>query len=442
MTMFSDVPEIVVEILKSHFGEGLTRAHVVRSTDGQIVVVLPDNQLEAGKWDPLAQLLHTRLGIYSPGLERVLLGEGDLIDADDVLESPDKVPLGDAENIWLVDRLLTNQDWLRLPIAIRPRVPTAVAFSVKGGVGRSTAFAMFAWHLARKGYNVLVVDLDLEAPGIGTMLLRELPRLGLIDWLAETLGGNAEGSLLANSIAVSPVSDDSEGSVSVLPAYGSDSRQYLSKLGRVYGQTLSDDGRIIGLAERLDMLLEKVMHLSVPPDVVLLDSRAGLHDIGSAVVTRLGAEAFLFARNDHQDWWAYRQLFDHLRKSRSVSQGMGNDDDLRWKLKMVAAQTVPNEEARRRWVSASYDVWNDFYDDETAAGENRFDPVVFGRDSPEAPHFPLFVNFDLSVRGLLLTDEASRPNWDFVYGVFGQFFDGAEARLWPEKSSHLEEVGS
>ncbi|ANB78129.1 hypothetical protein AYM40_37780 (plasmid) [Paraburkholderia phytofirmans OLGA172] len=163
----------------------------------------------------------------------------------------------------------------------------------------------------------------------------------------------------------------------------------------------------------------------------MLDARAGLHDIGSAAVTQLGAEALLFARNDAQNWWAYKQLFGHLAGSEAVVHGMGRDSDLRWRLKMVAAQTPPVEDARRKWISASYSAWTQFYDDETAENVGDFEPVVFDRDSLEAPHYPLFINFDLGVRSLVLNNIEEKPEWTYVSGIFNDFFEKLEGRLFP-----------
>ena len=39
-------------------------------------------------------------------------------------------------------------------------------YSYKGGTGRSMALANIAWILASNGYRVLVIDWDLEAPGL------------------------------------------------------------------------------------------------------------------------------------------------------------------------------------------------------------------------------------------------------------------------------------
>jgi len=45
-------------------------------------------------------------------------------------------------------------------------------YSFKGGVGRSMALMNVAYTLAGRGRHVLVVDMDLEAPGLSGFLHR------------------------------------------------------------------------------------------------------------------------------------------------------------------------------------------------------------------------------------------------------------------------------
>ena len=62
-------------------------------------------------------------------------------------------------------------------------------YSFKGGVGRTMALANVAVHLARRGRRVLVVDFDLDAPGLDTFppLRPEEPVPGLVDYVVEYL---------------------------------------------------------------------------------------------------------------------------------------------------------------------------------------------------------------------------------------------------------------
>ncbi len=76
---------------------------------------------------------------------------------------------------------------------LKPPIITTF-YSLRGGVGRSTALAYTALILARKGFTVLCVDLDLEAPGLPALFGKENEvneETGLLSLLLELdQGGN------------------------------------------------------------------------------------------------------------------------------------------------------------------------------------------------------------------------------------------------------------
>ena len=75
-------------------------------------------------------------------------------------------------NVYWVDRLVTGGDWWTVGDPGPERsVRRYTLYSVKGGVGRSTTAAVLSWHLARNGERVLVVDLDLESPGLSSAMI-------------------------------------------------------------------------------------------------------------------------------------------------------------------------------------------------------------------------------------------------------------------------------
>lgn len=431
MVRFDEALDVALDAIRAQLGSRTSKITLVRDVAGQLTAVLDNDAIADSEWSPLANTLNEKLGPFSPGPRRVLLRKSDLIDEQDVLNSPDRVPVPDAEDTWLVDRLLTNQDWLRKPRLVRSPLPLAVGFSLKGGVGRSTALAALAWHLARQGKRVLAVDLDLEAPGLGSLLLDELPDYGLVDWLVEALVGQPDSVFLQDCLARSAVAKDSAGIVQVMPAFGRRTQDYVPKVGRVFFPGLSPDGKEQGFAERLAAIVRLFGERDEPPDVVLLDARAGLHDIGAAAVTQLGAEVFLFARDEPQSWHAYGLLLAHLAKSKGVDYGMP-DEDLRWRLKMVAAQIDKTEGALASWVEESYEAWSALYDDESKTPGDGPSAQIFARDDFNAPHYPLPMYFDGGLRGVALADSAQRPPWPVVEAAFGAFLVAATARLLPE----------
>lgn len=335
------------------------------------------------------------------------------------------------DGLLLVDRLQTNQDWLRIPLRSVPQVPLGVGFSIKGGVGRSTALAVLALALARDGKRVWVIDLDLEAPGIGSLLLGEspdFPSLGLIDWLTEALLGNENAIPVDDIAARAPVAISAPiaGDIRVIPAWGKETRDYVAKLGRVYMPHLATNGQYRRFADSLDSLIGTILERDEPPDVILLDSRAGLHDIGAAAVTQLGADVFLFGRDEQQSWTAYRQLFDHLKSSPQI--GVRDEDkDLRLRLKMCASTVKDTGSSLGRWIDRAYETWGGLYD----VGED--DPYAFSRDAIDAPHYPFKISsYDPVQTWDFTLHEKFDERWSEIEPAFKDFIEGVKERLFAQ----------
>ena len=68
----------------------------------------------------------------------------------------------------------------------------------------------------------------------------------------------------------------------------------------------------------------------IEPDIVVLDSRAGVHDLAANAVTRLSTHALLFGVDSAQTWAGYRLLFNRWFQA-------GQAETIRSKIKMVAA---------------------------------------------------------------------------------------------------------
>ena len=113
----------------------------------------------------------------------------------------------------LLDRRLVGADWLLAPAKPSPPPPRFVFASIKGGVGRSTALAVAAADLASRGQRVLVIDLDLEAPGLGPMLLDDstLPEFGTLDALVENGLSGLDNTFLRDLIGPSALGADTAG---------------------------------------------------------------------------------------------------------------------------------------------------------------------------------------------------------------------------------------
>jgi len=135
----------------------------------------------------------------------------------------------DGYKVYLHDRLLIGAEWDAELLDDETSPKRFTLYSMKGGVGRSTTVSILAWHLASKGKRVLVVDLDLESPGVGITLLDDnnRPLYGVVDWFVEDALGNGQ-AILPDMVADSSLANFTEGRIAVVPACGADSDGYIS----------------------------------------------------------------------------------------------------------------------------------------------------------------------------------------------------------------------
>jgi len=400
---------------------------LVRQTDGRLTVIVKKIKESMSS---LEKLLDDKLGAYSSGQGSVLLEESSLIDPSEIFTRLNRILIAEEPfEIRLIDKLMTNQDWLlpRLDMKLAGNVKIVVGYSIKGGVGRSLALLVFARHLSGLGKRVVLVDMDLESPGIGALLGSELSEYGVTDWLVESIVENVPDSFPDYYWFRVPQLATGNGSVFCIPAWGNKSKNYVSKLGRAYLTTLSQDDRWFSLANRLQRLMEAIAQSDdLSADVILIDARAGLHDLGAALITRLGAEVMLFSRDEPQSWKAYAKLFEYLSQSQQVVWGQQNeDDDLRSKLKMVGALMEDTEEASKECIEASFDTWLALYDVETGDNSNLF---TFSRDDDSAPHYPTPIYFNDSLRGFGGWKQKGTVREEVLKSTFGSF-----CNLWTER---------
>jgi MinD-like ATPase involved in chromosome partitioning or flagellar assembly len=321
----------------------------------------------------------------------------------------------------LVERRLVGQDWLRSPLDPVPGLPPIVVFaSHKGGVGRSTALAVAATALSRNGFNLLVVDLDLEAPGLGDMLLQEAPRFGTLDYFVETGLQDVDDAFIDDLVTPSSLAEN--GQVHVAPAVGRQSEEspqnVLGKIARAYIERLDADGRPISFLDRTRTLIQRLCERN-QYDAVFVDARAGLNEATAAAVLGLGAQILLFGVDTPQTFAGYRYFLAHLQRFRPAAS---SEDDWRFRLRMVQAKTQIGPTSQADFRTRAFEMFSDtVYDEEDGIEEDAFN---FDYDDINAPHYawPIaddanYAEFNPLVRG----DQLSENLYDRTFGPFVQF---------------------
>jgi cellulose biosynthesis protein BcsQ len=390
------------------------------------------------------QAAQAELGAYATSGE--VLTHDSFSFPDRVFADPDwhltRIDLGNDEDgrhqgeelIQVLDRPVTGQDWLR-PVqqaAEQHRAHRIVFFGLKGGVGRSTALCMTAWGLARKGKRVLLIDLDLESPGLSGLILSpdRLAEFGVVDWLIEDAVGQGE-SVLPRMVAASPLGESTVDAIRVASATGQGDLAYLAKLARAYADVPSEHGPQ-RLGQRLQRLVQS-LEAQEKPDVVLIDSRAGLHDLAAVAITSLADTALLFATDGAQSWDGYRQLFSHWQQRPEIARRV------RERLNIVRALTPKSnrESGVHHFQQRAYELFAETLYDEVPAGvdvlndesaDAIFHPAVI---DDAAPHFPILIDWDESFQEfdpkLRPEDGGARPAQ--IEATFGALLKFVEARV-------------
>lgn len=439
MTTFDQVVPITNEVLSAHRDKIAPLEWLVinRDLNGRVRFIAPEqageHEVRRADIEAVYQALSERLVPHAYPTDSGILYEAS---RELACHGATHYLLDGLDTVWVVDRLATEANWAHIaPETVG--VPRIVFFSIKGGVGRSTALAATAWSLAQAGKRVLVLDLDLESPGLSSALLPpgRQPMYGITDWLVEDLVGNGD-VVLDSMVATSNLSHDGE--IHVVPAHGAEHGEYIAKLGRVWMPKLHADGRRETWSARLERLLQ-ALEARVRPDVVLIDSRSGIDEIASACITDMGANLILlFALEGEQTWNGYRMLFEQWQRA-------GVAEQIRERLQVVGA-VVP-ELDRVEYLEGlrehSYEVFGiTLYDDIAPAKPDTVGPkevdgkrtwqvgsLVEGWNFDEAdegaPHHPWAVNWHRSFAGLRsLQGRLAVIDTQEVKAIFGPLLEG------------------
>ena len=441
--MFDDALGLLARVVISHLGEeALDKHRFIRDIDGRLSLLL----LEDAPADSIKALrfaANEALGVFAaPSVVEV---REDLLDPSLATDFTVGEKVNTAESgspnwrrVAVVDRRIVGQDWACEPNDPLPGAPPVVTFhSVKGGVGRSTALAVAACAQAAQGRNILVVDLDLEAPGIAGLLLRpeSLPDLGVIDWLVATNlreHGEHDGRLAGTCIAESPLTAG-RGAVDVIPALGTAASGapwgVVPKLGRaLVDHPLS--GALFH--QRIRRLIEAACDAGPRRyDVVMVDARAGLAESSAAALIGLGAHNLCFGIDAEATFEGYRYLFSYLSGVAGASDGNSH-----WckSFRIVHAKAQPGSEARRAFRDRTYEVFVDeVYEPDDGCGALSKEPFSFDYEDEEAPHWPWPIAFDAAFAEIDPSQKPDRLSGEFVDRAFGSFLSRVD-RLIGETS--------
>ena len=172
-----------VEVISVAIKGQEAEVYIVQNIYGKLMIYLKNQNFEL--LDTISERLSAEIGAWFQGCD---FYEANIFIKSEIDKRKRRTePI--SEHIWLFEKFLTNLYWedRQETHYNQDRTCKLVSFySFKGGVGRTTSMLMTAISLARRGKHVMLIDFDLEAPGISGLFPQEyLPKYGLLDFLIE-----------------------------------------------------------------------------------------------------------------------------------------------------------------------------------------------------------------------------------------------------------------
>ncbi|MBI4676025.1 MAG: hypothetical protein HY748_00395 [Elusimicrobia bacterium] len=266
--------------------------------------------------------------------------------------------------------------------------PILVFYSFKGGVGRSTTLAAFAIQRARLGERVAVVDLDLDAPGVGSLIAADekgtIARWGGLDYLLERPLESVDLRDYYHACRRREITGSGE--ILVVPA-GTLDDLYLSKLARADFEPPPPQDKHV-----LTQLFEQI-RTELNPHWLLLDARTGLSEPSGALLGGMAHLHVLFGTTSQQTWQGLKLVLGRIGADRVLEN--------KAQLDCLLVQAMVPEDSKAATTSKAVfsdlarDAFSECYyaPDPADTEEDRF-WYVRDMEASDAPHAPIAISYD------------------------------------------------
>ncbi|MDF5711639.1 MAG: AAA family ATPase [Nostoc sp. S4] len=218
---------------------------------------------------------------------------------------------------------------------------TITFYSYKGGVGRTLAAANFALYLAKLGRKTVVVDFDLEAPGLDAKFAKfsglELPvdQKGLLDYILDYQRQNTDpGSIEQISLQI-PIPSKKTSPLWLIPAGQYLSDEYYRNLSKLDWNLLFSKERD-GVAFFQQFLARIQKELQA--EFVIIDSRTGITEIAGLCTQQLPDEVVMLSSLSSESIKVSKHIKQLIEQS-AVAKALGKSIDVK-----VVVSRVPKPE--------------------------------------------------------------------------------------------------
>jgi MinD-like ATPase involved in chromosome partitioning or flagellar assembly len=189
-------------------------------------------------------------------------------------------------------------------------------YSYKGGVGRTTALIQVAYILAKQGRNVVLVDLDIEAPSFHLIFKEWVDdpihgvKYGLVDYLYERMVNvDPKDHKIKISDIFVPIHFDEalDGNIYVFPATKELSYEYIFKLTQLQSNIIFENKYMEEIMDSLEKSLKF--------DTVFIDSRTGINQWGAFSLLGLADQTMLIASPNEENIEGLSSIIDLMKRA-------------------------------------------------------------------------------------------------------------------------------
>ena len=169
-------------------------------------------------------------------------------------------------------------------------------YSYKGGLGRTLTLANIVQYLSLLGQRVIVIDLDLEAPGVHYKLRPQAPiEGGVVDLIHHFLDTGMVASPDKWLLPIESPKGDSgatTGSIFLLPAGAVSTPRYWEHVTSVdwkkfFVGAAGSDHKGSGLGVPFFLELREKLHKATNADFLVIDARTGITELGGIATSVL-----------------------------------------------------------------------------------------------------------------------------------------------------------
>ena len=206
---------------------------------------------------------------------------------------------------------------------------TITFYSYKGGVGRTLAAANFAVYLAKLGLKTVIIDFDLEAPGIDAKFHSlKIPEdhKGLLDYILHYQIHNQELCQIQDICIKVPFGDSTDS----IPLWLIPSGQYLSEnyykqLSQLdWGKIFSEELNGVAFFQQFIAYIKE----DLKADFVIIDSRTGITEIAGLCTQQLADEVVMLSSMSSESIKVTKHIKNLIQKSQ-VAQALDKKIDVK-----------------------------------------------------------------------------------------------------------------